>query len=145
MSIFRPSPRILVAALAAIAAAACATAPATETPATPAAAAPAAPAMAAATPPAAFGICSACHATTANAPPKLGPNLHGVVGRKAGTAPGFDSSDALKNSGITWNATTLAAFVHDPGKTIPNNDMDYPGTSDDTAVKAIVDYMATLK
>jgi cytochrome c len=75
----------------------------------------------------------------------VGPNLFGVFGRKAGAAPGHEGSDALKKSGITWNAQTLAAFVTDPAKAVPDNDMDYPGVSDAATVKAIVDYMATLK
>ena len=149
MSIFRPSRTVWLAAIAAIAVTACATAPATETSAKPAASPAPAPAAAAAsvpaTPPSAFGICGACHATTANAPPKLGPNLFGIVGRKAGAAPGFDSSDAMKNSGITWNSENLQAFVRDPGKTVPNNDMDFPGVSDADSAKAVVAYLATLK
>ena len=153
MSIFRPSPSIWLAAIAAFAASACATAPATETPTKPAAPSAPAPSAAAAAPaaavpappPAAFGICGACHGTTADAGPKLGPNLFGVAGRKAGAAPGFDYSDALKKSGLTWTPENLAAFVRDPGKTVPDNSMDYPGNSDAASVKAIVDYMATLK
>ena len=150
MSIFRLSPSIWLAAIAAFAATACATAPTTETPTKPAVSSAPAPSAAAAaavpaTPPAAFGICGACHGTTADAGPKLGPNLFGVAGRKAGTAPGFDFSDALKKSGLTWTPENLAAFVRDPGKTVPDNSMDYPGNSDAASVKAIVDYMATLK
>jgi len=150
MSIFCPSPRVLAVAFAALAAAACASTPAPETASTPAApSAPAraapAPAAVAATPPAAFGICAACHGTTASAPPGVGPNLHGVFGRKAGAAAGYDYSDAMKNSKIVWNAETLTAFVHDAEKTIPGNNMDYPGVADAATVKAIVDYMAALK
>jgi cytochrome c len=98
-----------------------------------------------ATPPAAFGICAACHGTTASAPPGVGPNLHGIFGRKAGAVAGYDYSDAMKASTIVWNAQTLTAFVHDAEKTIPGNNMDYPGVADAATVKAIVDYMSTLK
>src|SRR5262245_66599597 len=51
-------------------------------------------AMAQQAPPPAFQRCSACHAVTANAPAGVGPNLHGVFGRRAGSGPGFDCSDA---------------------------------------------------
>jgi cytochrome c len=98
-----------------------------------------------ATAPADFAICSACHESTANAKPSLGPNLFGVGGRKAGGAADFDYSPALKSSGITWTADTLATFILDPGKAVPNNKMDYPGAADAAAAKAIADYLMTLK
>lgn len=149
----RSSATFLIAAFAAVAAAGCATSPESEAPsapaaaATPAPAAPAAPAAstAAVAKPALFAVCSACHGTTADAPPGLGPNLVGVVGKKAGTAhPDFDYSDALKNSGKVWTPETLAAFLQDPAKVIPGNDMDYPGVPDAATAKQIADYMATL-
>lgn len=156
MSISRPLPTVLLAGLAALAAAACATSPAATPAAKPAAAATPAPAMPAAKPaapaaaakpmaqPTSFMICSACHGTTANAPPGLGPNLFGVVGRKAGTAAGYDYSAAMKGSGKVWTTETLAAFLVDPGKAIPGNNMDYDGTDAATA-KTLADYLATLK
>ena len=116
--------------------------PAAESPAAPpAAAAP----TAAATPPADFAVCQACHETTAGARPSLGPNLFGIGGRKAGSVPDFDYSDAMKASTIVWNADTLKAFILDPAKDIPDNKMDYPGASDETSAKAIADYLMTLK
>jgi cytochrome c len=144
---------VWLAALAAAATvSACATSPAAAPAATPAAVAkpaPSAPAAAAAaakpmTAPAAFAICSACHGTTANAPPGLGPNLHGVVGRKAGSAADYDYSDAMKNSGKVWTVEALTAFVTDPGKAVPGNKMDYDG-ADAASAKAIAEYMASLK
>jgi len=113
--------------------------PPAETP--PAAAAPAA----AATPPGDFAVCQACHETTAGARPSLGPNLFGIGGRKAGSVPDFDYSDAMKASSVVWNADTLKAFILDPAKTIPDNKMDYPGASDETSAKAIADYLMSLK
>ena len=85
-----------------------------------AAAAAAASAQPAATTPAPadFAVCSACHESTPKAPPSVGPNLFGVGGRKAGSAPDFDYSDAMKNSTTVWSADTLSAFVLDPAKTI---------------------------
>jgi cytochrome c len=141
---------VWVAAFAALAASACATTPASETPAAPSApaAAPAAPARAAAvpaTPPGAFAVCGACHGTSAGAPPSLGPNLFGVAGKKAGSVAGYDYSDAMKGSSVVWTAANLQAFVREPNKVIPGNNMDYPGVPDDATAKAIADYMATLK
>lgn len=91
-----------------------------------------------------FAVCQACHESTANAGPSVGPNLFGVGGRKAGAAKDFDYSDAMKNSTIVWSAETLAAFIADPNKSIPNNKMDYSG-ADAATSKAIADYLMTLK
>jgi len=109
------------------------------------AAATAARAQPAPAPPADFAVCSACHESTAKAAPSVGPNLFNVGGRKAGTAPDFDYSDALKNSGITWTSDTLSAFILDPAKTVPGNKMDYGGAADAAAAKAIADYLMSLK
>jgi cytochrome c len=97
------------------------------------------------TAPADFAVCSACHESTAKAAPSLGPNLFGVGGRKAGSAPDFDYSDAMKSSTVVWSADTLSAFVLDPAKTIPGNKMDYGGAPDPKAAKAIADYLMSLK
>jgi len=96
-------------------------------------------------PPADFAVCSACHESTAKAGPSLGPNLFGIGGRKAGAAPDYDYSPAMKAYGATWNADNLAAFILDPAKAVPNNKMDYGGASDAAAAKAIADYLMTLK
>ena len=101
---------------------------------------PAAPAQ----PPGEFAVCTACHETKAGAGPSLGPNLFGVGGRKAGSVADYEYSPAMKASGITWSADTLAAFVVDPNKTVAGNKMDYSGTDAATA-KAIADYLLTLK
>jgi cytochrome c len=97
-----------------------------------------------ATPPADFAVCSACHESTADARPSLGPNLFGIGGRKAGSVADYDYSPAMKASGVTWTADTLQAFIVDPNKAVPGNKMDYPGASEATA-KAIADYLMTLK
>ena len=97
------------------------------------------------TPPADFGICSACHESTAKAAPSLGPNLFGIGGRKSGGAEGYDYSDAMKAYGKAWTADTLQAFILDPAKAVPGNKMDYPGANDAASAKAISDYLMTLK
>jgi cytochrome c len=101
-------------------------------------------AQAPATPPPLFAVCNACHESTANAAPSVGPNLFGIGGRKAGAAPDFDYSDAMKASTTIWTAETLSAFITDPAKAIPGNKMDYPG-NDAATSKALADYLMTLK
>ena len=96
------------------------------------------------TPPADFAVCGACHESSANGRPSLGPNLWNIGGRKAG-ATDFDYSPAMKGASIVWTADTLQAFILDPGKTVPGNKMDYMGASDAASAKAIADYLMSLK
>lgn len=60
--------------------------------------------------------CTACHALDTD---KYGPMLGHVFGRRAGTAPGYDYSPALKNAGLTWTADNLNRWLADPKKFIP--------------------------
>lgn len=99
----------------------------------------------AAAPPADFSSCGFCHETKAGPAASLGPNLFAVGGRKAGTLDGYDYSPAMKTYGQVWTADTLAAFILDPAKTVPDNKMDFPGANDAASAKAIADYLMTLK
>lgn len=90
-----------------------------------------------------FEACAACHATDhAN---RVGPGLEGIVGRKAGTAPGFRYSNAMKKSGIVWDDRWLNAYLESPQKAVPGNRMPYPGLKDATDRADLVAYLATLK
>jgi cytochrome c len=134
--------KILSKALA-VAATAFATAALAQTPAQtpPAPSAAAAPAPAATQPPE-FAVCGACHEVTPGAA-SVGPNLAGVVGRKAGSTD-YDYSPAMKASGLTWTPDQLQAFIVNPAKAVPNTRMDFDGASDADA-KVIVAYLASLK
>jgi cytochrome c len=90
----------------------------------------------------AFAVCSACHAVEAGAAAGPGPNLHGVVGRKAGSMAGFGFSDAMKSSGITWTAEELDAFLTDPTAKVPGSSMVAPKLGDAAQRKAIIAYLA---
>jgi cytochrome c len=76
-----------------------------------------------------FGECAACHTTQPGAP-TVGPDLHGVLGRKAGSLESFRFSPAMKRSGITWTLQALDAYVADPQKAVPQNRMPYAGMPD---------------
>ena len=74
--------------------------------------------------------CRTCH-TTKEGDNRLGPSLHGVVGREAGTAPGFAYSSAMKDAGITWDPQNLDRYIENPEAVVPGNRMKpYSGISD---------------
>ena len=90
-----------------------------------------------------FKTCAACHATDhAN---RVGPGLAEIIGRKAGMVPGFSYSDAMKKSGIVWDAKILDAYLESPQKVVPGNRMPYAGLKDPTNRADLVAYLATLK
>ena len=73
-----------------------------------------------------FRKCQACHSLDAGKN-MIGPSMAGIIGRKAGTQPGFLYSPAMKGADISWTPQTLAAYLTDPQKTIPGNRMPFPG------------------
>ena len=73
-----------------------------------------------------FKKCLPCHAIGPGAKNKIGPELNGLDGRKAGTVPSFNYSDANKNSGIVWNEATFKEYIKDPRAKIPGTKMTFP-------------------
>jgi cytochrome c len=88
-----------------------------------------------------FGECAACH-SEAKGVQSVGPDLHGVIGRKAATLEDFRYSPAMKRSGLTWTPQALDAYLADPQKTVPQNRMPYAGVPD---AKDRADLIAYLK
>jgi cytochrome c len=82
--------------------------------------------------------CKICHALDAAGGNRVGPDLHGVFGRKAGTAPGFKFSDAMKNSGIVWDDDSLAKYLRDPKDSLPGNKMSFPGIKDEALLRDLL-------
>jgi cytochrome c len=66
--------------------------------------------------------CTGCHSMDINGE---GPRLSGVYGRKAGSVPGFEYSQGLKNSGLTWNDATLEKWLSGPDSVVPDAKMDF--------------------
>lgn len=92
-----------------------------------------------------FNRCAICHSNTKGAPNKIGPNLFGVVGRKAGTEPGFSYSAAVKSSGVTWSEANLDKWLTSPGRFIPGNRMPFAGLPSADQRADVIAYLKTLK
>ena len=74
-----------------------------------------------------YSRCLACHALEYD---RVGPRHCGLLGRRAGKVRGFQYSDAMRRSKLTWDAKTLDRFLADPTKTVPGTTMTYAGVTD---------------
>jgi cytochrome c len=81
-----------------------------------------------------FNKCMACHSIGPGAKNKVGPELNGLDGRKAGTVEGYSYSDANKNSGITWNEAEFKEYIKDPKAKVPGTKMAFAGIKNDKEV-----------
>ena len=89
--------------------------------------------------------CAICHAVTAKAPVGIGPTMAGVMGRKAGSRPGYAFSPAMKSSGLTWTAETLKLYLANPQGTVRGNKMPYAGMPAAADRDNVAAYLATLR
>ena len=92
-----------------------------------------------------FARCAICHSNTKGAPHKIGPNLWGVIGRKAGTQPGFNYSAAMKKADFTWTDEKIEAYVMHPQQVVPGNKMPFGGLSSHKQAENLAAYLDTLK
>lgn len=87
--------------------------------------------------------CQACHALERN---RTGPKHCGLLGRAAGTAPGFQNySAALKGSGIVWDRDSLDRFLADPLGTVPGTRMGYAGVKDPQERADLIAFLAAAE
>ncbi len=89
-----------------------------------------------------YARCAACHALERD---RVGPRHCGLVGRRAGSVKGFDYSQAMKNSGVVWNAKTLDRFLANPPGALPGTTMTYAGVSDAQERADLIAYLASAK
>ena len=92
-----------------------------------------------------FQRCYACHSVVAGEDRLPGPNLRGVLGRRAGTAPGFEFSPAMIKAGaargLVWTRAALDAFLADPQGMLPGTTMTMPGLPDADDRRDVIDYL----
>jgi cytochrome c len=92
-----------------------------------------------------FQQCSACHLIQAGAGNSVGPNLHGVMGRTAGTLKDFDYSDSLKKSGIVWDSPTLDKWLAQPQSFVPNTRMTFLGVKKPDDRRDVIAYVEIMQ
>lgn len=88
-----------------------------------------------------FKKCLPCHRIGPDAKNLVGPELNGLDGRKAGTVPNFNYSDANKNSGIVWNEETFKEYIKDPRAKIPGTKMTFAGIKNDQEINDLWAYL----
>lgn len=90
-----------------------------------------------------FNKCKACH-DAAQDKNKVGPSLHGVIGRTAGTHEGYKYSPAMieaGKSGVVWDEATLATYLHDPKAMVKGTKMTFPGLKSDEDIANVIAYL----
>lgn len=88
--------------------------------------------------------CRTCHSMK-EGDNRLGPSLAGVVGRKAGTLPGYAYSPSMQNSGVTWDEATLDTFIANPDQVVGGNKMKpFTGISDEAQRKDIIAFLKSI-
>lgn len=88
-----------------------------------------------------FRKCAACHNVDPSGRNGLGPNLRGVVNRRAGAVAGFAYSPAIKASGLVWNDGTLARFLASPRQVVPGTRMFFAGLTSPQEQADVIAYL----
>jgi cytochrome c len=88
-----------------------------------------------------FGVCKTCHQIGDTAKNGVGPNLNGIMGRKAGSVPGYTYSVANKDSGITWDEGTFREYIKDPKAKLPGTKVAFAGLKDEQKVSDLVAFL----
>lgn len=90
-----------------------------------------------------YNQCRACHQLTEAPTHRMGPNLGGLFGRKAGSAEGYEKrySPALKNADFTWNEHKLAEWLKNPKSFLPGNRMTFMGLRKEQQIYDILAYL----
>src|SRR6266702_3515682 len=88
-----------------------------------------------------FNKCKICHTVESGGRNTVGPNLHGIFGRKAGTSDNFLYSEGMKQLGIVWDDAALAKYLRNPKELVPGGKMAFPGIKDDEQIANLLAYL----
>lgn len=91
-----------------------------------------------------FNQCKACHVVDKGVN-RVGPSLHGVVGRKAGTVAGYKYSKANKESGLLWTVAQLNTYLEAPQKVVKGTKMAFAGLKKPEDRANVIAFLATKK
>lgn len=95
-----------------------------------------------------FNQCRACHTINEGGRNGVGPNLFGILGRRAGAAENFRYSASLRElaeGGLTWDEERLRAYIRNPKEVIPRGSMSYVGLRNETQVNDLIAYLAAQR
>jgi cytochrome c len=90
-----------------------------------------------------FTKCKVCHIADQDQN-KIGPSLNGVIGRTAGTHPGYTYSQAMiaaGKSGVVWDEATLTTYLRDPKAMVKGTKMAFPGLKKDEDIANVIAYL----
>lgn len=87
-----------------------------------------------------FNKCKACHSLE-EGKNKVGPSLHGVIGRQAAAVDGFKYSKAMQDSGLTWDEDTLEKYLANPRGVVPGTRMAFAGLKKDDEIEDVLAYI----
>ncbi|MER9867232.1 cytochrome c family protein [Mesorhizobium sp. M0136] len=90
-----------------------------------------------------FAKCKVCHVADKDQN-KVGPSLNGVIGRTAGTHPGFSYSKAMTEagkSGVKWDEATLTTYLRDPKAMVKGTKMAFAGLKKDEDIANVIAYL----
>jgi cytochrome c len=90
-----------------------------------------------------FRQCQACHVANQEQN-RVGPHLVGIIGRPAGAVDGFKYSDAMANSGIVWDQTTIAEYLANPRGYVNGNRMAFTGLRKPEDIADVIAYLESL-
>jgi cytochrome c len=95
-----------------------------------------------------FNQCRACHVIENNGRNGIGPNLFGIVGRRAGSIENFRYSANMRQlaeGGLTWDEATLRRYVGNPKEVVPQGSMAFAGLRNQQQVTDLLAYLAAQK